>query len=36
MSYFNVVAHDPPTVMVSVQANKAHSDGLKGHILPMR
>lgn len=30
MSYFTVVAHDPPAVMISVQAGKNHSDGLKG------
>ena len=30
MSYFNAIAHDPPTVVVSVQANKKHSDGFKG------
>ncbi|ORY24679.1 hypothetical protein BCR39DRAFT_546139 [Naematelia encephala] len=29
MSYFNVVSHDPPTIMISVQAGKKHSDGLK-------
>ncbi|CAD6574038.1 MAG: hypothetical protein TREMPRED_000996 [Tremellales sp. Tagirdzhanova-0007] len=29
MSYFNAIAHDPPTVVVSVQANKKHSDGFK-------
>jgi len=30
MSYFNAVAHDPPTVMISVGANKKHPDGMKG------
>lgn len=31
MSYFNMVAHDPPTIMVSIQAgSKKHADGMKG------
>lgn len=30
MSYFNMVAHDPPTIMVSVQTSPSkNADGLK-------
>lgn len=29
MSYFNMVAHDPPTIMVSVQTSTKNADGYK-------
>jgi flavin reductase (DIM6/NTAB) family NADH-FMN oxidoreductase RutF len=30
MSYFNMVAHNPPTIMISIQASAKNSNGLKG------
>jgi flavin reductase (DIM6/NTAB) family NADH-FMN oxidoreductase RutF len=30
MSYFNMVAHNPPTIMVSIQSNPKAPNGLKG------
>jgi flavin reductase (DIM6/NTAB) family NADH-FMN oxidoreductase RutF len=30
MSYFNMVSHNPPTIMVSVMASATNSNGLKG------
>lgn len=31
MSYFNMVSHDPPTIMVSIQTgSKKYEDGTKG------
>lgn len=29
MSYFNMVAHNPPTIMVSIQASAKSANGLK-------
>ena len=35
MSYFNMVSHDPPTIVVSVQGgSKKHADGFKGEPVP--
>jgi flavin reductase (DIM6/NTAB) family NADH-FMN oxidoreductase RutF len=33
MSYFNMVSHNPPTIMVSVMASATNSNGLKGTYL---
>jgi hypothetical protein len=30
MSYFNMVSHNPPTIMVSIQSDPKSPDGLKG------
>ena len=30
MSYFNMVSHNPPTIMVSVMASATNSNGMKG------
>ncbi|RZM19819.1 MAG: hypothetical protein EOO88_36995 [Pedobacter sp.] len=33
MSYFNMVSHNPPTIMVSVMASATNPSGLKGDSL---
>lgn len=30
MSYFNMVSHNPPTIMISVSSNPKTESGLKG------
>ena len=30
MSYFNMVSHNPPTIMIGIQASSIHPSGLKG------
>lgn len=35
MSYFNMVSHNPPTIMVSVMSSATNPDGLKGASLTM-
>ena len=30
MSYFNMVSHNPPAIMVSIQCANKNPDGLKG------
>lgn len=29
-SYFNMISHNPPTIMVSIQSNPKNPSGLKG------
>jgi hypothetical protein len=34
MSYFNMVSHNPPAIMVSIQCAKKNPDGMKGESFP--
>ena len=36
MSYFNMVSHNPPTIMIGIQASSIHPSGLKGGSRPLK